>query len=257
VAFWDVDAPATLERLQRDPADPFRVLLPAYDIVLTYGGGEPVRSAYLDLGARLCEPIYNALDPDDHYPVPTSPRFACDLAFLGNRLPDREARVEEFFLRAAAHAPEQSFLLGGSGWEDKPVPANVRRLGHVSTRDHNALNCTARCVLNISRESMARNGWSPATRVFEAAGAGACLITDRWRGIEMFLEPGRDILIADDGAAVAEIVRGLGAAEARRIGAAARRRVLAEHTYRHRAVAVEHALALATAARRSRLRGVA
>jgi spore maturation protein CgeB len=255
VAFWDVDAPATLERLRRDPGDPLRALLPDYDIVLTYGGGEPVRNAYHALGARLCAPIYNALDPDDHHPVPPAPRFRCDLAFLGNRLPDREARVEEFFLAAAARAPEKSFLLGGSGWEDKPVPANVRRLGHVFTRDHNALNCTARCVLNISRESMALNGWSPATRVFEAAGAGACLITDRWRGIEMFLEPGREVLVADDGAAVAEIVRELGEPEARRIGAAARRRVLAEHTYGNRALAVERALVMAAASRRARVRG--
>jgi spore maturation protein CgeB len=253
VAFWDVDAPATLERLRRDPGDPLRALLPDYDIVLTYGGGEPVRSAYHALGARLCAPIYNALDPDDHHPVPPAPRFRCDLAFLGNRLPDREARVEEFFLGAAARAPEKSFLLGGSGWEDKPVPANVRRLGHVFTRDHNALNCTARCVLNISRESMALNGWSPATRVFEVAGAGACLITDRWRGIEMFLEPGREVLVADDGAAVAEIVRELGEPEARRIGAAARRRVLAEHTYGNRALAVERALVTAAASRRARV----
>jgi spore maturation protein CgeB len=137
------------------------------------------------------------------------------------------------------------------------MPANVRRLGHVSTRDHNTLNCSARCVLNISRESMARNGWSPATRVFEAAGAGACLITDRWRGIEMFLEPGREVLVADDGAGVAEFLRGLDPAEARRIGAAARCRVLAEHTYGHRALAVERALDLAAAGWRARLRGVA
>jgi spore maturation protein CgeB len=257
VAFWDVDAPATLERLRQDPGDPLRRLLPDYDIVLTYGGGEPVQTAYLDLGARACAPIYNGLDPDDHHPVPSSRDFRCDLAFLGNRLPDREARVEEFLLKAAEHAPEKSFLLGGSGWEDKPLPANVRRLGHVFTRDHNALNCTAKCVLNISRDSMARNGWSPATRVFEAAGAGACLITDHWRGIEMFLEPGREILLAEDGVAVAEIVRAIGEPEARRIGAAAMRRVLAEHTYRDRAVAVEQALALAVAGRAARPERVA
>jgi len=256
VAFWDVDAPATLERLRRDPRDPLRTLLPRYDIVLTYGGGEPVRRSYLEFGAQLCEPIYNALDPDDHHPVTPSRNFRCDLAFLGNRLPDREARVEEFFLKAAECAPEKSFLLGGSGWEDKPVPANVRRVGHVFTHDHNALNCSAKCVLNVNRDSMAQNGWSPATRVFEAAGAGACLITDRWRGIEMFLEPGREILVAEDGVAVADIVRAMGEPEGRRIGAAARRRVLAEHTYRDRAVAVEQALALAMpnrAARRGRV----
>src|SRR4051794_38238340 len=42
VAFWDVDAPATLDRLHRDAADPFAALIPRYDIVFTYGGGEPV-----------------------------------------------------------------------------------------------------------------------------------------------------------------------------------------------------------------------
>jgi spore maturation protein CgeB len=247
VAFWDVDAPATLAGLEADAHDPLRTLLPDYDLVFTYGGGKPVRDAYRRLGARLCTSIYNALDPDDHYPVPPDRRFACDLAFLGNRLPDREARVDAFFLAAAAQAPDQRCLLGGSGWDDKPLPANVRWLGHVSTRDHNALNSTAKCVLNVSRESMAQNGWSPATRVFEAAGAGACLITDRWQGIEMFLEPGEEVLVAEDGAAVAEIVRGIDHGEARRIGTAARRRLLAEHTYARRALAVEEALARAAA----------
>jgi spore maturation protein CgeB len=250
VAFWDVDAPATLARLERDPQNPLRALLPEYDLVLTYGGGEPVCDAYLRLGARLCVPIYNALDPDDHYPVPPEPCFACDLVFLGNRLPDREARVEAFFFTAAARAPEQRFLLGGSGWDGKPLPANLRWLGHVFTRDHNAINSTARCVLNVSRESMAMNGWSPATRLFEAAGAGACLITDRWPGIEMFLEPGREVLVAEDGAAVVELLRQIDEPDARRIGAAARQRVLAEHSYRQRALAVEDALSAAD--RRSR-----
>ena len=81
-------------------------------------------------------------------------------------------------------------------------------LGHVYTADHNAFNCTPRAVLNVSRDSMARYGFSPATRVFEAAGAGACLITDAWEGIEQFLEPGREVLVARDGDEVAEHVRG-------------------------------------------------
>src|SRR5206468_9780114 len=99
----------------------------------------------------------------------------------------------------AAALPEKSFLLGGNGWQDKPVPANVVRMGHVYTRDHNAFNCTPRAVLNVNRESMARYGYSPATRVFEAAGAGACLITDDFVGVEEFFEPGEEVLIARGG----------------------------------------------------------
>jgi spore maturation protein CgeB len=165
-----------------------------------------------------------------------------DLAFLGNRLPDRETRVEQFFLRAAELLPERRFLLGGNGWQDKSIPPNVNFIGHVYTRDHNAFNCTPLAVLNISRESMARYGFSPATRVFEAAGAAACIITDHWEGIELFLEPGHEVLVARSGEDVAEELRGLDEARARAIGRAAHGRILAEHTYDHRALLVEEVL---------------
>jgi spore maturation protein CgeB len=233
--FWDVDAPATLDRLAQDPSDPFHSQLKRYDLVLTYGGGDPVVRAYQRFGARECIPVYNALDPDTHHPVSSVPDFDAGLSFLGNRLPDREARVEEFFLRAAELEPGEQFLLGGNGWGDKPMPSNVRYMGHVGTAQHNAFNSTPRAVLNISRESMASYGFSPATRVFEAAGAGACLITDEWEGIPLFLEPGTEVLVARDGSEVAGHLRRLSPQRAHDIGQAAMRRVLAEHTYRHRA----------------------
>ena len=243
--YWDVDAPATLERLRHNPADPFHSLIPSYDLVLTYGGGDPVVQGYRALGARECVPVYNALDPATHYSVPAEPRFAGDLGFLGNRLPDREGRVDEFFFRAAEALPEKRFLLGGNGWETRPMPDNVTYLGHVYTRDHNALNCTVGAVLNICRESMVRYGYSPPTRVFEAAGAGACLITDAWEGVEQFLCPGSEVLMARDGAEVAAHLRSLTPARAREIGRAAQRRVLAEHTYDRRAVELEALLGVA------------
>lgn len=240
--FWDVDAPATLAELAADAAHPLRAQIDAVDLVLTYGGGDPVIYGYRGFGARECIPIYNAFDPQTHFPVPPEDDFAADLSFLGNRLPDREARVEEFFLRAAAVLPGRHFLLGGSGWEDKPMPPNVRRLGHVGTADHNALNASALAVLNISRDSMARSGFSPATRVFEAAGVGACLITDAWVGLNLFLAEGEEVLSARDGQDVADILGGLTSERAAAIGEAARRRVLAEHTYEQRAEQVDRIL---------------
>ncbi|MGK4002422.1 glycosyltransferase [Sorangium sp. So ce1036] len=241
--FWDVDAPATLERVRASPKDPFRAQIPRYDLVFTYGGGDPVVRGYEALGARRCAPIYNALDPETHFEVAPDPRFDCDLALLANRLPDRERRVEEFFLRPAAALPERRFLLGGSGWQDRALPPNVRCVGHVYTADHNALNASARAVLNVARDSMASVGFSPATRVFEAAGAAACLITDAWEGIELFLEPGTEVLVARSGDEVAELLGALTPARARAIGQAAKRRVLAEHTYAERARQVEALLA--------------
>ncbi len=253
VAFWDVDAPATLERVQNDPRDPFRALIPRYDLVFTYGGGAKVREAYHALGARMCVPIYNALDPTTHFPVSPDRRFSAHLGLLANRLPDREARIEEFFLRAAALLPNHAFVLAGSGWETRPLPPNARHVGHLYTRDHNAFNCSTRAVLNVTRESMTRFGFSPATRVFEAAGAGACLISDAWTGVDDFLAPEREILVAENGAEVAQLVEALDPARAREIGARARRRVLADHTYAQRAQQV-HATLEGLAPRASRAR---
>jgi len=237
--FWDVDAAATLDEMRGDAAHPVRTMLPEIDMVLTYGGGPPVIDAYRAMGARDCIPVYNALDPATYHPAPPDARFTADLALLANRLPDREARVEEFFLKPAATLPDQSFLIGGNGWETKAMPANVRHRGHVYTAEHNAFNCTPRAVLNVARDSMAHIGFSPATRVFEAAGAAACLITDAWEGIEQFLAPDREVLVARDGQDVADHLAALTPERAEAIGRAALARVLAEHTYDLRAEQVD------------------
>jgi spore maturation protein CgeB len=242
VGFCDVDAPATLERVLANAHDPFRALIPRYDFIFTYGGGSPVVDEYLGLGARTCVPIYNALDPETHHEVPPTPEFAADLALLANRLPDREARIEEFFFKPAQGLAGRQFLLAGNGWQDKGLPPNVRYVGHLYTRDHNAFNSTPLAVLNVHRDSMARYGFSPATRVFEAAGAGACVITDAFKGIELFLEPGREVLVASNGDEVTDILAQLTLRRARQIGRAARIRILADHTYRHRAMELERLL---------------
>jgi spore maturation protein CgeB len=254
--FWDVDAPATLAEIAAAPGHCLHGMLPALDLVLTYGGGPPVIAAYEGFGARRCVPVYNALDPATHHPVPPDARFHADLSFLGNRLPDREARVEEFFLKAAHRMPRRSFLIGGSGWENRELASNVRHLGHVGTGDHNAFNTSPLAVLNIARDSMASTGWSPATRVFEAAGAGACLITDAWTGLEMFLDDGAEVLVARDGRDVADHLAALTPERARAIGQAGRARVLAQHTYVRRGAQVD-ALLHAEAARKAEMAGAA
>lgn len=235
VAFWDVDAPATLERVHASAEDPFREWIPRYDLILTYGGGPPVVSAYCALGAKHCVPIYNGLDPATHYRAPRDRRFEGWIGFLGNRLPDREQRVNDFLFEAARARPTRQFVLGGNGWGSDAVPGNVRCVGHVYSCDHNAFNCTPQAVLNINRESMAKCGFSPATRVFEAAGAAACIFTDPWEGLELFFEPGREILVVANGLQLAEEAAALTPGSARRIGEAAYRRAIREHTYERRA----------------------
>ncbi|KJS33683.1 MAG: hypothetical protein VR64_01735 [Desulfatitalea sp. BRH_c12] len=240
VVYWDVDAPATLAAIRTDPAHPLAGLIPDYDAVLTYGGGPPVVSAFSELGARRCEPIYNALDTTTHFPVARDPRFTADLGFLGNRMPDREARVHQFFFQPAAALRGRRFVLGGSGWaQHAPDLPNVHYLGHVYTDQHNAFNCSSLAILNINRQSMADVGFSPATRIFEAAGAGACLISDAWPGLDAFLTPGSECLVARNGEEVIALLENLRPDEAAQIGCAAMRRVRAQHTYTLRAAQIE------------------
>ena len=235
VIFWDVDAPATLSRLESDPWDPFRAAIREYDAIFTYGGGPPVVSHYEKFGAQACVPIYNGLDPETHHPVAADPNLSCDLAFVGHRLPDREARVEEFFLKAAHLAPQLSFVLGGEGWGGKNLPPNVRWIGHVGSERHNVVNCSARMVLNVNRESMAKVGFSPPTRVFEAAGAGACVITDAWAGVDQFFTPNSEILIANCAEEVVTHLKGRNTEQASTIGHAMMNRASRDHSYESRA----------------------
>lgn len=240
--FWDITPSSTLSRLESNFSDPFIKIIPQYDLILTYGGGNPVVNQYQQWGARFCVPIYHALDRSLHYRVPADSRFEGTLGFLGNRFPEREKRIEDFFLNAVKKLPSDSFLLGGNGWNDRSLPENVRYLGSLPTEEQNAFNSTVKSVLSLSRNDVAARGFSPTSRVFEAVGAGACVITDAWEGIELFLEPDREILVARDGAEVAETLKYLSADRAREIGNSAYRRICAQHTYEHRAAQIENLL---------------
>lgn len=243
---WDVDAPATIHRMQAaSPGSPHPDALAlstrSYDAILTYGGGPMARDGFLQFGARAYYSMYNGLDPETHHPVPPDPTLACDVAFLGNRLPDREARVEELFFKAARLAPDQRFLLGGEGWGGKPMAPNVRYLGHVPTADHNRLNASASLVLNINRASMADFGFSPPTRVFEVAGTGTALLCDDWPGLADCFEPNTEILVVRNAEEVAFALHRYTPAERRLIGDAFRARALADHTYAQRAAQADFA----------------
>ncbi len=252
---WDVDAPATIHRMRANPDDTLARTTRLYDAILTYGGGPLARDGFREFGAQAYYSMYNGLDPETHYPVPPDPTLACDVAFLGNRLPDREARVEELFLRAAALAPQASFVLGGEGWGDKSMPPNVRWLGHVPTADHNRVNCSASMVLNINRASMAEFGFSPPTRIFEVAGAGTCLLCDDWPGIKDCFKPPPashpEILVVTSAEDVVAALGRYEPAARRQIGEAFHARGLADHTYAQRAAQADYAFRECLARRQS------
>ena len=85
---------------------------------------------------------------------------------------------------------------------------------------------------------MARMGYCPSGRLFEAAACGVAMISDEWPGIDTFFEPGSEIIVArttDDVVAAMQLSK----SELATIAQAGRKRVLTSHTAAQRAAELE------------------
>lgn len=235
--FYDLDTPITLERLERGenveylPAEG----LGAFDLVLSYTGGSALDELRERLGAGTALPLYGSVDPVAHRPTRRDERYICELSYLGTWAADRQAQLQALFLAAARRVPDKRFLIGGSLYPaDFPWCANVWFIRHVPPPEHPAFYCSSRLTLSITRAAMAAKGYCPSGRLFEAAACGVPVLSDWWKGLETFFEPGRELLIArTTDEACAALQRS--DRELQRIGAAARARALAEHSAERRA----------------------
>ena len=240
--FYDIDTPVTVAGLRRGEEESIRRdQIPRLASYLSFTGG-PWLGEVLEgeMGAARALPLYCSVDRDAYRPVEPDPELAAEIAYMGTYAPDRQPTLERLLLEPARAYPDQRFLVAGPQYpEEVRWPANVRHLPHLPPARHAAFYSSARWQLNVTRADMIAAGWSPSVRLFEAAACGAPLISDRWPGIESFLAPDREILIPADGAEVREILGSYGDEARLAIGAAARARVLGEHTSEHRARELE------------------
>lgn len=240
-AFYDLDTPVTLRGLERgEPVE----YLPAgglgdFDLVLSYTGGRALEELRSRLGARLAVPLYGSVDPATHRPVAAREDLRATLSYLGTYAPDRQAKLEELFLRPADLLPGEPFLIGGAQYPAEfPWRQNVRFVWHVPPPDHPAFFASSRATLNITRADMASYGYCPSGRLFEAAACGVPLLTDVWEGLDTFFALGPEILpVRSTADVVAALTRP--PAELRAVAEAARTRVLQEHTGEHRVMELE------------------
>ena len=235
--FYDLDSPVTLERLGRGEAVEYIPPggLADFDLVLSYTGGEALEKLRSVLGARKALPLYGCVDATAHFPVPPLPRYEADLSYLGTYAADRQDGVERLLVGAARQLPERRFVIGGSMYpRDFPWTDNIWFLAHVPPPDHPAFYCSSKMTLNVTRAAMARMGYCPSGRLFEAAACATPILSDTWEGLETFFERGKEILIAGDTHEAVDALS-LPPEELMRIGAAARQRVLADHTSDRRA----------------------
>ena len=238
-AFYDIDTPVTLARLERGDTEylaPRQIA--GYGLYLSFTGGPTMSRLERDYGSPAARVLYCAFDPTLYYPEPTEP--AWDLGYMGTYSDDRQPTVDALLLGPARAWPQGRLAVAGPQYPASVVwPANVHSMPHLPPATHRAFYNRQRFTLNVTRADMIAAGWSPSVRLFEAAACGTPIVSDRWTGIDALFVPGEEIFLADTPAEVLRLLRELPEDERRRVGERARQRVLAEHTAAHRAAELE------------------
>jgi spore maturation protein CgeB len=242
-AFYDLDTPVTLARLREGAGEPLAYIGPRglvdYDFVLSYTGGGALEDLGLLTGARKVVALYGHVDPERHYPGQAEPRYRAHLSYVGTYAADRQRALQQLFIDPARRRPDLRFVLAGAQYPEAfPWTKNIFFVRHLPPGEHPAFYASSRLTLNVTRRDMAAMGWCPSGRLFEAAACGAAIVSDWWEGLDRFFEPEREIIAAGSwGDRLA--ARDKNEHELRRLGDAARERVLAEHTSAHRAAELE------------------
>jgi spore maturation protein CgeB len=224
VAFYDIDAPVTLAKLEAGDEEYLSAeLVPRFDVYLSFTGGPTLEVLERRWGARRAVAFHCLVDPARYRPVPAAERWL--LGYLGTYSDDRQPALERLLLEPARRLPEERFVVAGPQYPELDWPPNVERIEHLAPDDHPSFYAAQRFTLNVTRAAMVAAGWSPSVRLFEAGACGVPVISDRWDGLAELLP---EVLIADGPDDVLRLLRGPAD------GSALRRRVLAEHTAERR-----------------------
>jgi spore maturation protein CgeB len=212
--------------------------------VLSFTGGAALTALRTKLGAQSPAPLYGTIDPEEYMPGSSRPEFTATLSHLGTYAADRAEPLSHLFVDVAKRRPEETFLIAGPKYPPNfDWLPNVFYIEHVPPADHRDFYTSSSFTLNLTRAAMARLGYCPQGRLFEAAACESVVISDRWEGLEHFFEIGSEICCASTTEEVLAALH-MSAGERTRIGRAARSRVLAHHTAAHRAQQLEQILDL-------------
>jgi spore maturation protein CgeB len=241
-AFYDIDTPVTLRRLESGENGYISAaLIPRFNLYLSFTGGPTLQLIEEIYGSPRARALYCSVDPEHHAPVPTPAKWS--LGYIGTYSEDRQPLLERLLIEPARRLPQHKFLIAGAQYPaNLKWPTNVEHVEHIAPDRHSEFYCSQRYTLNVTRPDMAAAGFSPSVRLFEAAACGVPVISDSWPGLETFFQPGKEILPAETAEAVRQILCELSDEQRRRIAAAARERVLQNHTAEHRALEFEQYL---------------
>ena len=240
-AFYDIDTPITISKLQAGDEEYLRrEQIPGFDLYFSFTGGPMLGEIQSRFGARRALPLYCSFDPSRYRLGEVDSKYCCDLSYMGTYAPDRQKKLAELLCEPARLLPDNKFIVAGPQYpSDIDWPQNVKRIIHLEPKLHPPFYCSSRLTLNLTRKHMCEIGYSPSVRLFEAAGCGAAIISDRWPGLESFFAPQSEILLANSRRDVVEFVSNLSELQVREIGRRAQERVLAEHSAEKRAIQFE------------------
>jgi spore maturation protein CgeB len=252
-AFYDIDTPITLKNLRAGGASYLRPeQVPGFDLYLSFTAGPILEQLQNEFGAPRALPLYCSFEPEVYYPRGVYRRYECDFSYMGTYAADRQAKVDDLFLKCAQRLPNRRFILAGPQYPARlKWPKNVRRIRHLSPKWHPHFYSSSRLTLNLTRQDMVDWGFSPSVRLFEAAGCGCPIVSDNWPGLGTVLNIGEEVLLAQTTEDVISILRGADESEIQRLGNRARERILAEHSSSKRAEEFETYVASAVAGRKS------
>lgn len=238
--FYDIDTPVTLARLESGDWEYITPdLIGKYSAYLSFTGGPTLRQIESKYGSPMARPLYCSVDPEEHLPATADIKW--DLGYLGTYSADRQPALEALLLDPARILSERRFAVAGPQYPASiEWPPNVERTIHLSPREHSAFYGSQRFTLNITRDAMKRAGYSPSVRLFEAGACGAAIVSDWWEGLDSIFKIGKEVLLAAGADDMLRILRDCPEAKRLQIAAAARKRVLAEHTPGVRATQLEH-----------------
>jgi spore maturation protein CgeB len=238
-AFYDIDTPVTLAKLERGDFEYLSPeIIPGYDVYLSFTGGPTLQRIEGRYGSPAARALYCSVDPEAYPPLDVPKKW--DLSYLGTYSDDRQPTLEKLLIEPARRMPDRRFVVAGPQYPvDIDWPSNVERIEHLPPSEHAEFYAASRFTLNVTRADMIAAGWSPSVRLFEAAACAVPVISDRWEGIESLFEPGTEMLLAESSEEAVEILRGRSDEEAAAMGKAARARVMDGHTAAHRAAELE------------------
>ncbi len=237
-AFYDIDTPVTLAKLGRGDFEYLSPeLLARYDLYLSFSGG-PTLQLLEEMGSPRARALYCSVDASLYFPenVP----LETDLNYLGTYSDDRQPTLNELLSEPARELREMRFCVAGPQYPAQiEWPQNVARIEHLPPAKHRNFYNSTRWTLNVTRADMIAAGWSPSVRLFEAAACGTPILSDFWDGLDEIFALDSEICVARTKQEARAILRDISEAERQKIGAAARQKVLKNHTATHRAAQLE------------------